>query len=288
MGAGYKAKSKHSELEAIPSNINGHLTSPTNDFMRNLMGEPRRDKNYSKEDNGLDNKELERLHKTDSVGPFAVTGCSLAIESLKIVMADIKTNHPDIYSTLGTAGMRSVRLQRSKKPTKKISNHAWGTAIDLKIDGLLDPYRDGKTQHGLTLIAPIFNKHGWYWGGAFRAEDAMHFEVSKERLLEWHNAGLLGPVSTRRPEAKIPETTRPASTSSSHHRAITDWLQRGDRGPKVVRLQEALKSREYNLNSDGVFGRQTEFALKDFQRKHGLPANGIVGPKTAAYLLIFQ
>ena len=66
-----------------------------------------------------------------------------------------------------------------------------------------------------------------------------------------------------------------------------DWLQRGDRGPKVVQLQEALKSRGYNLTSDGKFGRITEAALMDFQRKQGLPANGMVGPKTAAYLIFF-
>lgn len=197
------AKTKYSELVNIPSGTNSNLTSPTNDFMRELMGEPRTKKDYAKEDNGLDNKELEKLHKIDSVGPFRVTGLALAVDSLKCVMADIKKEYPEIYATLGTAGMRSVRLQRSKKATKKISNHAWGVAIDLKIDGILDPWRDDKTQRGLATITPLFNKHGWYWGGAYKPgrddkgkifskEDAMHFEICVEVLLGWAKLGYLG------------------------------------------------------------------------------------------------
>jgi len=118
-------------------------------------------------------------------------------------LADIKEIYSDIYLKLGTAGMRSVRLQRGKNPTKRISNHSWGIAIDLTIDGLLDPYKDDKAQYGLAIITPIFNKHRWYWGGAYKPgkdnkgrlyskEDAMHFEVSREMLLEWAQLGYLG------------------------------------------------------------------------------------------------
>ena len=156
------------------------------------------------------------------------------------------------------------------------------------IDGLLDVRGDRKSQYALNVIVPIFNKHKWYWGGSFPTEDSMHFEVSKEKLLEWHNSGLLGPISTRRQEAIIPETTaaKPAS-SSSRPRSMFDFLQKGDRGPKVVHLQSALKERDFNLKVDGVFGGKTETALMDFQRKYGLHANGIVGPKTAAFLTFF-
>jgi len=40
-------------------------------------------------------------------------------------------------------------------------------------------------QHGLTLIAPIFQRHGWCWGAAFRKEDGMHFEGSKTLIDQW-------------------------------------------------------------------------------------------------------
>jgi hypothetical protein len=66
--------------------------------------------------------------------------------------------------------------------TTAISNHAWGTAIDLTLDGVLDRRGDGRVQVGLTRIAPIFNRHSWFWGAGFRTEDAMHFEGSDELI----------------------------------------------------------------------------------------------------------
>jgi len=135
----YKSKSFYSQLEAIPFHCNNNLTSPSNEFMRKLMGEPRKNKDYGSEDSGLDNLELSRHHTTDDVGPFKVSGLRLAVESLKNIMMEIKNEYPNIYMVLGSAGMRSVRLQRGTNKNKAISNHAWGAAIDLKIDGLLDP-----------------------------------------------------------------------------------------------------------------------------------------------------
>jgi hypothetical protein len=69
--------------------------------------------------------------------------------------------------------------------TSSISNHSWGTAIDLTVNKLLDQRGDGKVQYALAVIAPIFNRHGWYWGAAFRTEDAMHFEASKSLIDAW-------------------------------------------------------------------------------------------------------
>lgn len=51
-------------------------------------------------------------------------------------------------------------------------------------------------------------------------------------------------------------------------------LRRGDRGETVKLLQRGL-----TVLVDGVFGRQTEQVLRDFQADHGLVADGICGPK---------
>ena len=52
-------------------------------------------------------------------------------------------------------------------------------------------------------------------------------------------------------------------------------LRRGDRGRAVKRLQRRLR-----LTADGVFGRQTELAVKSFQSSRGLEPDGVVGPLT--------
>lgn len=54
----------------------------------------------------------------------------------------------------------------------------------------------------------------------------------------------------------------------------------GSRGEVVKQIQKALK-----LYTDGIYGVNTEEAVKAFQRDHGLTADGIVGPATLAKLI---
>jgi len=58
-------------------------------------------------------------------------------------------------------------------------------------------------------------------------------------------------------------------------------IKRGMTGPLVASLQQNLSDLGYDLGSvDGAFGKNTEAAVKDFQAKKGLGADGIVGAKT--------
>lgn len=52
-------------------------------------------------------------------------------------------------------------------------------------------------------------------------------------------------------------------------------LKKGSRGNDVKTLQRLL-----HLYEDGIFGKLTEEAVKEFQEAHGLVADGIVGQKT--------
>lgn len=64
----------------------------------------------------------------------------------------------------------------------------------------------------------------------------------------------------------------------------------GSKGDAVKTLQTKLKALGYKdskgneLSADGVFGANTEYALKNFQNAKGLTADGIAGPKTWAKL----
>ncbi|MDO8586987.1 MAG: CHAP domain-containing protein [Armatimonadota bacterium] len=63
-------------------------------------------------------------------------------------------------------------------------------------------------------------------------------------------------------------------------------LKQGDRGPEVKELQKLLTAKGYAVSNDGVFGPQTQRAVKAFQSQnldqHGQPlvVDGKVGPLT--------
>ena len=65
------------------------------------------------------------------------------------------------------------------------------------------------------------------------------------------------------------------------------YLQRGDVGQAVKAAQAALIAAMCSCGPDGAdgdFGGNTEAAVKQFQRQHGLPPDGIIGPSTGATL----
>jgi hypothetical protein len=124
-----------------------------------------------------------------------VTGIKPAVESLKSILLKVftieKENGHDFESVLGTDGMLNVRLRKptSGKPSTRISNHAWGTAIDFKIIRHGSPGDTGHTiPRFISVLLPHFNEAGWYSGIGFH--DTMHFEVSDETIRQWLRDGL--------------------------------------------------------------------------------------------------
>lgn len=60
-------------------------------------------------------------------------------------------------------------------------------------------------------------------------------------------------------------------------------LMRGSRGIEVRSLQGTLNRRLFpspNLGVDGIFGKNTDTAVREFQSRNGLQVDGIVGPNT--------
>ncbi len=61
-------------------------------------------------------------------------------------------------------------------------------------------------------------------------------------------------------------------------------LSFNSRGAIVTSLQRILNSKGATIEVDGVFGAQTDYAVRAFQRANGLGVDGVVGPNTAAVL----
>lgn len=53
-------------------------------------------------------------------------------------------------------------------------------------------------------------------------------------------------------------------------------LLKSDRGKDVIILQQKLYLSGYSLEIDGIFGNETEKAVKDFQKEHKIKVTGIV------------
>lgn len=83
----------------------------------------------------------------------------------------------------------------------------------------------------------------------------------------------------------------PVDQTSTYHKSNAKYnikllyLQKGDKGKDVQILQELLKIRGYDIKASGVFDDLTYQAVKDFQGKINISADGIVGSQTMEKLL---
>lgn len=159
--------------------INVGLQSPSNREMQQLLGAPRN--GYDQECRPPTNERIKAATVSAQFGHTLVHGIRPAVASLRGIIADIQREQPDLYRHLGSAGMMCCRHQRGSSVA--VSNHSWGTAIDVAIDGVAEPWGERDVYLGLSLISPIFNRHGWYWGAGYRrSTDCHHFECGSALL----------------------------------------------------------------------------------------------------------
>jgi hypothetical protein len=156
--------------------INSGLSAISARELERVFGRPR--EKVTTECQPVTNPKLSRRIVTKDVGPFRVTGLDIAVDSLTLVFADVEREDPELYSLLSSAGMLCCRLVRGSKFT--LSNHSYGTALDIKIGGELDRRGDDKVQLGLLGLYRFFHRHGWYWGAEYPTEDSMHWELAAE------------------------------------------------------------------------------------------------------------
>src|SRR5690625_1824579 len=83
------------------------------------------------------------------------------------------------------------------------------------------------------------------------------------------NNGNNAPVSTDVKE--VEENKAPVSNKI---------ISKGDRGEDVRTLQTKLQDRGYTANLDGIYGSETEGAVRNLQADQGIAVDGIAGPDT--------
>jgi len=164
------------------------------------------------------------------------------------------------------------------------SNHQTGLAIDIEDPRGWEPYLMKYGWNPLAGDPPHFNYEG---GGTIdiRSKSILAFQ----QLWNQNN-----------PSNKIdedggfgPQTEAALNQSPAQGFAKAPWdgkprllrlTQPRMEGSDVIKLQEALKKAGITVGVDGEFGPGTDKAVKEFQAKKTLPADGIVGAKTLGFL----
>jgi len=134
--------------------------------------------------------DLSHAHGGAEGEPPPVSGLDFAVESIRQVFAEVEVKLPQVFREVKTAGMLCVRHRRSNPA--RFSNHSWGAAIDLYFGTGVVPQGKALTHRGILLLAPFFNRHGWYWGAEFSGDsvDSMHFELAAETILKMASSPL--------------------------------------------------------------------------------------------------
>jgi len=179
-GGSSAAPALNDRVPISPQNqMNVGLSSCTETTMLNKFGKPG---NLSRDCSAATGEFLNRVRQSFDVGPFKVTGLDYAVESLSQVFSDVRKDNQQLYDQVKNEGMLCVRARRHS--SDHFSNHSWGTAIDIFFGTDVVPQGVRLAHRGNLLLAPYFNRHGWYWGAGFSGDsvDSMHFELAEETI----------------------------------------------------------------------------------------------------------
>ncbi|MDN4525310.1 peptidoglycan-binding protein [Fictibacillus fluitans] len=179
-------------------------------------------------------------------------------------------------------GKPKMNIVSGAKPGQ--SMHNWGLAIDFALKNT----KTGAVSWSMTMdsdkdrkadwkeVVEEAKKLGFEWGGDWKNFfDGPHFEINFG--LDWRDlqAGKKPPTLAEIEGGKA----KPAPSSSS------TVLEKGSRGEDVKELQTYLNYLGFDCGKvDGIFGADTEKAVKEFQKAQKLTVDGYAGKNTLSSL----
>jgi peptidoglycan hydrolase-like protein with peptidoglycan-binding domain len=102
----------------------------------------------------------------------------------------------------------------------------------------------------------------------------------------WNRLFPVASGAIENPIANTPATPENSQINPQPQPTNFPVLRRRMRGPAVRELQERLRAKGFlRVRADGVFGPETQAAVKAAQRQYQLPADGVVGRATWEALL---
>lgn len=135
------------------------------------------------------------------------------------------------------------------------------------------------TKEGKVITDKKMQHVGYYIGGGYVRHCSVEVKIQKLSDYPWSHYGIpkgIGGVIPPGPDPGPEPVKRPT-------------IKRGSKGPYVVECQTDLSKLGYDVGpkgADGIFGKNTEAAVKKFQQDHNdldgnpLKVDGIVGQKS--------
>ena len=200
------------------------------------------------------------------------------------------SNKLDGVWTIGygqTGSYCGKRVRRGMTTTKALA-HAWLRDHSIKTyeDAVTQAVKVPLNQHQFDALVSFAYNVGvgaLKQSTALRKLNAGDYAGAADALTMWTkcNGKVLAGLVRRRKEERALFLT-PVTQAKT---ANTDLLRKGDRGDDVKLLQHRLNLLGWQLTEDGIWGVQTDSAVRGYQYRAGLTVDGIVGAKTRAALI---
>lgn len=199
------------------------------------------------------------------------------LTSLKLIEDYARFNSLQIYITQAVRNSNAVVSGAIVKPATK-SNHLVGHAIDMNIQFKNNLYNsDDLAKDNLFklpneiqyFINGVRKNDTLRWGGDFDTPDPVHIDDA----LNLRNPELW--------EEKYYFIQGELNGIGNRTLFLTQPMMTGD---DVLQLQKLLNLANYFMYADGIFGNDTDKAVRAFQADNKLSVDGIVGDNTKKLL----
>ena len=207
----------------------------------------------------------------DSIGGYVSSGCVRMHDSeVEWLFDQVPVNTPVIITTSGNSFDSIAASNGYKVAASPVSTEVNGSILK---KGSRGPAVK-EIQQKLTSLG--FSTKGIDGVFGSNTDNAVR-QFQKSRGLK-----VDGIVSTETKNALgKTTTTKPTSPSTSASLNKSGTLKKGSKGAAVTELQRLLTEKGYNTKGvDGVFGSNTDQAVRQFQKARGLAVDGIVGNAT--------
>jgi peptidoglycan LD-endopeptidase CwlK len=192
-----------------------------------------------------------------------------------------------IYNGKDYGSPRQAKVSNAKPGT---SFHNFGLAFDVTLfDEDKNPIWNDLATY--RKVGKMGQKLGLTWGADWDGDgssaderfiDLPHFQHDFGLSLAQLRDGAKPPRYVAESGNKAPSPSNDTASKPASSGAIVPYpghlVQKGDKGKDVERIQRAVGFKGKSV--DGDFGTKTEDAVKKYQRRHYLDADGIVGPET--------